>query len=50
MVRMLLVCCHETLSAKASLVLALKILCGLGIPEIARRLFETEDNVYKPKT
>lgn len=47
MVRMLLVCCHETLSAKASLVLALKILCGLGIPEIARRLFETEDNVYK---
>ena len=47
MVRMLLVCCHELLSLKSSLVLALKTLCGLGIPEIARRLFESESNVYK---
>lgn len=47
MVRMLLVCCHESLSTKASLVLALKLLCGLGVPEIARRLFESQDNVYK---
>jgi RNA polymerase sigma-70 factor (ECF subfamily) len=46
-VRMLLVCCQKSLSTKASLVLALKILCGLGVPEIARRLFESEDNVYK---
>jgi RNA polymerase sigma factor (sigma-70 family) len=47
MVRMLLVCCHESLSTKASLVLALKVLCGLGVPEIARRLFESQDNIYK---
>lgn len=47
MVRMLLVCCHESLSTKASLVLALKVLCGLGVPEIARRLFESQHNIYK---
>lgn len=47
MVRMLMVCCHESLSTKASLVLALKVLCGLGVPEIARRLFESQDNIYK---
>jgi len=47
MVRMMLVCCHESLSTKASIVLALKVLCGLGVPEIARRLFESPDNIYK---
>ncbi|WP_417310644.1 RNA polymerase sigma factor [Devosia sp.] len=47
MVRMLLICCHDRLPRRSQLILALKLMCGLGVPEIARRLFETEAAVYK---
>lgn len=45
--RMLFVCCDPALPMAAQLALALKILCGFSVAEIARRLFTTEANVYK---
>lgn len=45
--RMLFVCCDPEIPPASQLVLALKILCGFGIDEIARRLFTTAANVYK---
>jgi RNA polymerase sigma factor (sigma-70 family) len=47
MVQMLVVCCDGQLSTKTSVALALKLLCGFGVPEIALRLFETESSIYK---
>lgn len=47
MLRMLFVCCDETIPVESQLVLALKTLCGFGIREIAFRLFTSEANVYK---
>lgn len=47
MLRMLFVCCDESLPAEAQIVLALKTLCGFSVGEIAGRLFVTEANVYK---
>ena len=47
LLRMLFVCCDEAIPIESQLVLALKILCGFGVPEIAQRLFTTEANVYK---
>ena len=45
--RMLFVCCDESLPAQTQLVLALKILCGFTAEEIALRLFATPATVYK---
>jgi RNA polymerase sigma-70 factor (ECF subfamily) len=45
--RMLFVCCDDGLPVESQLVLALKVLCGFGVREIAERLFMTEANVYK---
>ena len=45
--RMLFVCCDPALPIASQLVLALKILCGFSVGEIALRLFTTEANVYK---
>jgi RNA polymerase sigma-70 factor (ECF subfamily) len=45
--RMLFVCCDPELPAASQLVLALKILCGFSVSEIALRLFTSEGNVYK---
>jgi RNA polymerase sigma factor (sigma-70 family) len=45
--RMLFVCCTDALPIESQLVLALKVVCGFGVREIAERLFMTEANVYK---
>ena len=45
--RMLFVCCDEVIPVESQLVLALKILCGFDVREIALRLFSSEANVYK---
>ena len=45
--RMLFVCCDPRLAPETQLVLALKILCGFGVNEIALRLFATEAAVRK---
>jgi RNA polymerase sigma factor (sigma-70 family) len=47
MLRMLFVCCDETIPSESRLVLALKTLCGFSTAEIALRLFTSEANVYK---
>jgi RNA polymerase sigma factor (sigma-70 family) len=45
--RMLFICCDETIPRESQLVFALKTLCGFSVGEIALRLFTTEVNVYK---
>lgn len=47
LLRMLFVCCHETIPLESQLVFALKTLCGFDVREIAIRLFTSEANVYK---
>lgn len=47
LLRMLFVCCDESIPVESQLVLALKTLCGFDVREIADRLFTTEANVYK---
>lgn len=47
LLRMLIVCCDETLPVESQLMLALKTLCGFDVREISHRLFTTEANVYK---
>lgn len=47
LLRMLFVCCDDTIPIESQLVFALKTLCGFNVPEIAQRLFTTEANVYK---
>lgn len=47
LLRMLFACCDEAIPVESQQVLALKILCGFDIREIALRLFTSEANVYK---
>ncbi|HKO94616.1 MAG TPA: sigma-70 family RNA polymerase sigma factor [Polyangiaceae bacterium] len=47
LLRMLFVCCSDALPVESQLALALKVLCGFDVREIAERLFTTEANVYK---
>lgn len=47
LLRMLFVCCDGAIPVPSQLALALKVLCGFGVPEIAHRLFASEANVYK---
>jgi RNA polymerase sigma-70 factor (ECF subfamily) len=47
LLRMLFVCCDESIPVESQLVIALKTLCGFDVREIAERLFTTEANVYK---
>jgi len=47
MLRMLFACCDDSLPIEAQLVLALKVLCGFDVREIAERIFVSEANVYK---
>ena len=47
LLRMLFVCCDETIPQDSRLVLALKTLCGFSTGEIAFRLFTSEANVHK---
>jgi RNA polymerase sigma-70 factor (ECF subfamily) len=45
--RLLFVCADPALPAESQLVLALKTLCGFSTPEIASRLFQSEEAVHK---
>lgn len=45
--RLLFVCCDPAIPIESQLILAMKTLCGLGVGEIAGRLFLTEETVYK---
>lgn len=47
MLRMLFVCCDDTIPRESQLVFALKTLCGFSVTEIALRLFTSDANVYK---
>ena len=47
LLRMLFVCCDESLPERSRLVLALKTLGGFDVGEIAFRLFTSEASVYK---
>src|SRR5688500_10079898 len=47
LLRMLFVCCDDSIPIESQLVFALKALCGFDVSEIAQRLFTTEANVYK---
>lgn len=47
LLRMLFVCCDESIPRDSRLVLALKTLCGFSTAEIALRLFISEANVLK---
>jgi RNA polymerase sigma factor (sigma-70 family) len=47
LLRMLFVCCDDSIPTESQLVFALKTLCGFDVSEIALRLFTTEANVYK---
>jgi RNA polymerase sigma-70 factor (ECF subfamily) len=47
LLRMMFVCCDDAIPVESQLVLALKILCGFDVREIAHRLFISEANAYK---
>ena len=47
MLRMLFVCCSDSIPRESRLVFALKTLCGFSTSEIALRLFTTSANVHK---
>ena len=47
LLRMLFVCCDPRVPMDSQLALALKILCGFDVREIAHRLLTSEANVYK---
>lgn len=48
--RMLFTCCHPELPDESRLALALKVVCGFGVTEIARALLTTDANVKKRLT
>ncbi|HEX3079577.1 MAG TPA: sigma-70 family RNA polymerase sigma factor, partial [Puia sp.] len=45
--RMIFTCCHPAITTDSQISLALKTICGLSIPEIARAFLTTEDNISK---
>jgi RNA polymerase sigma-70 factor (ECF subfamily) len=45
--RLLFVCADPAIARESQLVLALKILCGFSSEEIARRLFQSQEAVFK---
>jgi len=47
LLRLLFVCCHESLPEQTQVVLALKALCGFSVKEIAQRLLVRQASVYK---
>lgn len=47
LLRMMFVCCDDSISIESQLVFALKTLCGFSTSEIAVRLFTSQANVYK---
>lgn len=47
LLRMMFVCCAETIPPESRLVFTLKTLCGFSTAEVAARLFTSEANVHK---
>ncbi len=47
LLRMMFVCCAETIPPESRLVFTLKTLCGFSTGEVAARLFTSEANVHK---
>src|SRR5204863_8139357 len=47
LLKMMLVCCHPTLPLESSLALALRTLCGLPVPALARALLADEAAIAK---
>lgn len=47
LLRMLFLCCDESIPMESQVVFALKTLCGFDVREIALRLFTSEANIYK---
>jgi RNA polymerase sigma factor (sigma-70 family) len=45
--RMIFTCCHPAISIDGQIALALKTLCGLSIPEIAKAFLTSEENINK---
>ena len=45
--RMIFACCHPAIPVESQLALALKTLCGLSSPEIARAFLTSEDTITK---
>ena len=45
--RMLFVCVHPGIPRESQLVFALRILCGFSVEEIALRLFQSDEAIYK---
>lgn len=50
LLRLLFACCDASIPSETRLVLALKVVCGFDVREIALRLFTSEANVYKRLT
>jgi RNA polymerase sigma factor (sigma-70 family) len=48
--RMLFLCCHESLSMESQIALALKLVAGFGVDEIAAGLLTTPANIQKRLT
>ncbi len=47
LLHLLFICCDQTIPKPSRLVIALKLLCGFSVKEIALRLFLSEANVHK---
>lgn len=45
--RMLFVCANPGIARESQIVFALKVLCGFGVEEIALRLFQSREAIYK---
>src|SRR6185312_13342037 len=45
--RMLFVCANPDIPRESQIVFALKVLCGFGVEEIALRLFNSDEAIYK---
>ena len=45
--RMIFTCCHPAITTDSQIALALKTICGLSIPEIARAFLTSEENISK---
>ncbi|MEO9966497.1 MAG: sigma-70 family RNA polymerase sigma factor [Reichenbachiella sp.] len=50
LLKMLFACCHPKLNIENQIILALKVLCGLGVKEIAACLFKSEAAIAKAYT
>src|SRR4030095_2498909 len=48
--RLIFVCCHPAIPADAQVALALKTLCGFGVPEISRAFLTTDASIAKRLT